>query len=112
LNLSCQEDINAVVAKRRTKKQKQSAKHKFTLSWKPSSLNQDFKAEKRSDKPDVKRQIQIDKKTEILKNIKTEIAVNSVKQNNLASIKKDILKSLILAGIILASEVVLYLIWK
>ena len=99
------------MAKRRTRKQKQEAKHRLTVSWKPSALSSESEAKKSTSEANVKRQITKDFRTEEPKIVKTKGA-DSMEQNLiLASVKKDIAKSLILSGIILASEVVLYLFW-
>lgn len=86
---------------RRTRKDKQNAVHHFSLSWSPEAKN----------KASVKRQIvsaggrlkakQSDKKNALL----------LAKEAGLASIKKDLVKSLILSSLILTLEVVLYLAW-
>ena len=93
------------MTKRRTRKQKDLAKHTFTISWKPE-------AKKTDSEPSVKRQIQKYPKPEKLKSLRTQNSDYTGKISNLASIKKDVARSLILALIILASEVVLYLLWR
>jgi hypothetical protein len=92
------------MTKRRTKKQKQEAKHSFAIHWEPE-------AKKGSSEPSVKRQFKKSGSRKIPSSSRTDLARNTAELDNLASIKKDILKSLILAGIILASEVVIYLAW-
>lgn len=92
------------MAKRRTKKQKQKAKHDFAISWEP-------KAKKRRSEPDVKGQIKKSGSGKKPSGTGNDLAKNTAEPGNLASIKKDIIKSLILAGLILASEVVIYLTW-
>ena len=99
------------MAKRRTRKQKEFAKHPVTISWKPSSSASGSEAKKTSFEPNVKRQIQKYPKPEKLKSLRTQNSDYTGKISNLASIKKDVARSLILALIILASEVVLYLLW-
>jgi hypothetical protein len=83
---------------RRTKKQKLKAKHSFNLSWAPSE-------------PRVKGQFNIEPKAQKPNSRPHESALNLAKDASLASIKKDMLKSLILASLILALEVVVYLAW-
>lgn len=86
------------MAKRRTKKQKEKAKHTFDLSWSPSE-------------PDVKGQFNFEPKKPRSSSHKHESALSLAKDGSLASIKKDIVKSLIIVSLILALEVVLYLAW-
>jgi len=95
----------AIMSKRRTRKEKKEAHHSFTISWKPEAKNASFKA-------DVNRQIGNDKKTEELKNLKKESVVILALNSDLASIRKNIFKSLIFATLILGSEIVLYLLTK
>ena len=96
------------MSKRRTKKQKLKAKHAFTIPWTPGKVSQ-IEPKKASFEPDVKGQFEktsISQKPQSSERILPE---NTGDKANLASIKKDIAKSLILAGLILASEVVVYL---
>ncbi len=86
------------MAKRRTKKQKEKAKHVFSVSWVPSE-------------PGVKGQFNSELKKPGASSGKHESALSLAKDGSLASIKKDILKSLIIVSLILALEVVLYLAW-
>lgn len=97
------------MAKRRTRKQKESAKHQFLISWSPSKET-GSEAKIGTAEPDVKRQIVIDERTKELKKKMNKYATDSEQSTTLASIRKDITKSLILAGLVIASEVVLYLI--
>ena len=92
------------MTKRRTKKQKQGARHTFNLSWAPGEENEPRK-------PGVKGQFNIEPKKPNPSFHKRESALNLAKDASLASIKKDIVKSLILVSLILALEVVLYLAW-
>ena len=69
--------------KRRTRKQKESVHHPFAVSWEPERAR-------------VKRETKIDPEAKIA----------------LTTAKRDILKSLILASLILGMEVVLYLGWS
>ncbi|KKR30604.1 hypothetical protein A2715_00260 [Candidatus Woesebacteria bacterium RIFCSPHIGHO2_01_FULL_39_32] len=96
------------MAKRRTRAQKESARHSFSISWSPNNS----KAKKSISEPDVKGQLLDSVKRTSQKIEKGESAKYSEKDVNLASIKKDIARSLILAGFILTTELVLYLIWK
>ncbi len=93
------------MAKRRTKKQKQKAKHSFTIKWEPGSSNLNFE-------PSVNSQISNSKMSEANEPNLGKNAMITVKGLDLEGIKKNIFRSLILAGLILASELVIYLIWK
>lgn len=90
------------MAKRRTRKQKEKVKHQFKVSWKPE-------AKSASSEPVVKGQTEVDKKTKKHKNIKRRKAYYKDSFDNLGTIKRDLVKSLIIASLILALEVVLYL---
>ena len=100
------------MAKRRTRKQKQEAKHTFSISWEPSPQTDESEAKKSISEPDVKGQLLDSVKRTSQKIKKDESAKYTERDVNLASIKKDIARSLILAGFILTTELVLYLIWK
>jgi len=86
------------MAKRRTKKQKEGARHTFNLSWAPSEAG-------------VKGQFNSEPKRPKANTRKHESAISLAKDASLASIKKDIVKSLMVVSLILALEVVLYLAW-
>ena len=86
------------MAKRRTKKQKEGARHTFNLSWAPSEAG-------------VKGQFNSEPKRPKAGARKHESALSLAKDDSLASIKKDIVKSLMVVSLILALEVVLYLAW-
>ena len=98
------------MAKRRTRAQKEKARHSFNVSWSPTPSVNQTEAKKARLEADVKRQTKSNLKAENLDNIDTKNTVYSVKGTKLGSIKKDIAKSLILSALILASEVVLYLV--
>lgn len=93
------------MAKRRTRKQKEKAKHQFTLSWHPEP-------KKASSKADVKGQFEKGTKLKKLQKSKKENAKFTAKLDGLASIRRDILKSLLLASLILSLEVVIYLVLR
>ncbi len=114
------------MAKRRTKKQKLSAKHTFAVSWKPTkenkpdskglftalprrSLNKNTEAENTPSEANVKRQFKSSRNEKTSKREEELRPILSDKSGRLGTIKKDITKSLILAGIIIASEIMLYL---
>jgi len=92
------------MAKRRTRKEKERALHRIAISWTPEP---EIKAEK----ADVKGQFNFEPKRAKAKPLKEENAIIKAKDASLASIKRDILKSIILASLILALEVVIYLAW-
>lgn len=89
--------------KRRTRKQKETARHPFTIHWEPKK--KDFEA-------NVKRQFQDCPKHSGSKTNLEKKSENTQEMANLALIKKDIVKSLVLAALILASEVVIYFLWS
>ncbi len=81
------------MSKRRTRKEKEKAKHTLTFTF----------------EPDVKRQKESELKTQNLKLKAYENARLSAKDNQFEPIKRDIIKSLILASLILGMELVIYL---
>ncbi len=100
------------MAKRRTRKDKEKAKHQFTISWKPSQSKIKSEAKNKAFEPNVKRQFKYTDKKPGYSDNKLKETYLSEKSYDLASIKKDMLRSLILATIILASEIVLYFVWN
>lgn len=93
------------MAKRRTKKQKQEAKHTFSVKWESGSSIIKFE-------PSVNSQFKKTDSSSISESDFKKSAVNSVQYQEVKSIKKNIYKSLIISSLILVSEAVLYLIWK
>lgn len=93
------------MSKRRTRKQKEEVKHPFTISWHPEAKTTDSEA-------NVNRQIKKPLDTIAAKSVETKSPKITAQYSDLASVKRDIVKSLSLASLILASEVVLYLIWR
>lgn len=91
--------------KRRTKKQKQNTKHPFLISWDP-------KPEKPTPEANVKRQSASTDKQISADIGNGEVADFSDSSQDLKRIRRNIYKSLILAGLILASEAVLYFVWN
>ena len=92
------------MTRRRTKKEKQNARHPFLVSWNSGTTNA-------SQNTPVKRQLDS-------KPIKLHQPGNEAKKadlldkdNDIVSIKKGITKSLALASLILGMELVLYLAW-
>lgn len=88
---------------RRTKKQKESAKHTFTFQWTPSVSSARSEANVKREFPNEAKStsetIRINKETKF-----------TAKDANFTQIRRDLIKSLILASLILASEVVIYLV--
>lgn len=97
--------IREMTKKRRTKNQKIQAKHHFTLSW----SNQEKKPDSGID---VKRQFKKKVSSNIASSSKHENAMFLAKEASFKPIKNDVLKSLIIASLILALEIVIYLAWK
>ena len=93
------------MAKRRTRKQKKGARHQFTLSWEPAKDEPKTNTSEANVKGQNKKS---EAKKKSVRNVKN-YSYSSAKSENLGTIKKDIIKSLILAGIIVASEIVIYL---
>ena len=93
------------MSKRRTRAQKEKANRQF-------SIYLQSEPEKIRYEPAVKRQFKkvITKKTSKISKIKN--AVPTAKLKGLGSIKRDLIKSLILASLILGTELVLYLAWS
>ena len=91
--------------KRRTRKDKKEAKHTFTLSWEKGTSER-----KKSDTVKGQSSSRHEEKKSGTKPSKN--AKGKAKAQFGKSIKKDILKSLALATIILSLEVMLYFIWS
>jgi len=92
------------VSKRRTKKEKEKARHPFLIKWEPGESNvskdKSTSAKKQSATPKI-----------IKKNkIKKDNSYFLVGNGDLSSIKHEIFKSLFLTTIILGLEIVLYLV--
>lgn len=85
------------MGKRRTRKQKETARHRFTLV---------------ANKPNVKRQNNIGLLPEIKPDQIVKKAESMTQVANSGTVKRDILKSLILASLILSLEIMLYLVWN
>jgi hypothetical protein len=88
------------VAKRRTKKQKLNVHHSFTLNWTPEArVKSQFASANNFPAGKAK------------KPKREEKAVLLAQGEATSKIKRNILKSLIIVSLILASEVVIYLAW-
>lgn len=92
------------MAKRRTRKQKKTAHHQFTVSWTPSQKTTSSEA-------NVKRQFTSGKNKKLSSSYKRGNANISALDINIATVKREIRKSLILAAAIVGMELVLYLVW-
>ena len=92
------------MGKRRTRAEKQNPHHAFSYSWQGQ-------AEKGQVRHDVKGQFKNEPHDASLKHHQVNNANVLAKDGTLASIKRDMAKSLILASLILAAEVVVYLAW-
>lgn len=95
------------MSKRRTRKEKEKARHNFVILQKTYQ----FEPKTVKSEADVKRQFQSASSPKPSNSTKS-IRANPMGQiSNLISIKRDILKSLSLAVLIFASEIVIYLFW-
>lgn len=93
------------MAKRRTKKQKEKAKHSFTVSWTPEAKNESSEA-------NVKRQIKNKLPSSKVKSSASKNPNYSVTMLDLASIKKEMVKSVGMAAFIVGLEIMIYLFWR
>lgn len=89
------------MAKRRTRKDKETAQHTFTVSWNPELHNLAVKSQKK-DNPASSRTIDPYTKNPSVTAIPFD----------LASIRQDILRSLATSAFILLFELVIYFFWK
>lgn len=99
------------MAKRRTRKQKEKARHQFTVNWKPSASFSGNERKTASKKAPVKRQKKNASQAKEKGLRKAKKANFMAKDENLSLIKRDIMKSLIIASLILSLEVMIYLIY-
>lgn len=92
------------MGKRRTRKAKQEARHQFLYTWESEPKNVRSEA-------NVKRQLK--NPIEAIKSgpRSSNMANNLAQVYDLASVKRDIGKSLIIASLILGAELVIYLAW-
>ena len=100
------------MSKRRTRKEKERAKHTFSLSWSPSSKSFVSEPKKTLPEANVKRQFGTTLKLANSKSSEPDLADITAKDIALSQTKHDIIRSLILAGIIIGLELVLYLAWN
>jgi len=93
------------MAKRRTKKQKLAAKHSFQISWEGTQKKSEFQARVKGQKKNTASDSSKDSR-----NVKNPI--NLEKDANSKLIKQNLTRSLIISGLILGIEMVIYLAWK
>ncbi|MBI4153495.1 hypothetical protein HY503_00635 [Candidatus Woesebacteria bacterium] len=92
------------MSKRRTRAEKEKAHHTFLYSWQGEPKKEQLRH-------DVKGQFKIEPKPASNISRKAKNANLMAKDDSLAWVKRDMVKSLILASLILAAEVVVYLAW-
>ena len=92
------------MAKKRTRKQKERAKHSFTIAWE-KVLKED------QSEPVVKSQFIKTSQARPSRAHTSKKALESGKERGLQAIKREIFKSLILASLILGLELMIYLAW-
>ena len=97
-----------MVKKRRTRKDKINPKHNLTVSWNPAVSE----AKNPVSEANVKGHLPNKNSNKSTPNGIKNIAISSDKNDTFASIKKELTKSLIFALLIIASEVVIYLVWQ
>jgi uncharacterized protein with von Willebrand factor type A (vWA) domain len=90
------------MGKRRTRKDKVEARHTVQISWSPEASN----------KPGVKGQSKNTQKPEAIKISKRESAEQSAKESQIKAVKKDLVRSVLIALGIITLELVLYLAWN
>jgi len=93
------------VSKKRTRKEKSNPKHSFLISWSDTSNQPSPRSVVNRQTPSATAGVK-----------RNSVDINNAylldKDTDLTSIKKGIIKSLILTGLILATEVVLYFLWS
>jgi hypothetical protein len=93
------------MAKYRTRKQKEKARHHFLLSWQPEAKN-------RPPEAGVKGQNNIGYEAKFKVSEEQKNANNMAQEASTKAIKYNIIKSLIMVSFILCLELVIYLAWK
>jgi len=88
--------------KRRTKKQKENAKHSYSIEWKPSTKST-------NPRRTVKRQLDIGTKAKTSGVRNEKNARHTALGSSTLNLKKEVSKSLLLFSLILGVEVVIYL---
>lgn len=100
------------MAKRRTKKQKVKAKHSIAIHWESDSTKVKSASKSGGSEASVKGQFKSQLKTNRNKAKRTKKPKLSDKEGGFSTIRNDILKSVILASIIIGLEMVLYLLLR
>lgn len=93
------------MGKRRTRKEKEKARHTFLYTWNSEPKN-------KAPRHDVKGQFENSLGEKTSKAREAKNAMNVALSSPLTATKRDIVKSLILASLILALELVVYLAWS
>ena len=96
------------MAKRRTRKDKESAHHQFLYSWQNEPKKVSAEANVKSQFKNVPEA----KNSSAIPVIPVKRAKIMAQVYDLASIKRNILRSLIMASLILGIELVVYLAWN
>jgi hypothetical protein len=99
------------LSKRRTRKQKEKAKHHFNLSWKPKSEIIEYKDKTEPREAVVKGQTKYHKKTRKTQISKSKYSEYTGNYENLGTIRHNLVKSLLIASLILSLELMLYFKW-
>jgi hypothetical protein len=92
------------MGKRRTRKDKEKARHQFLYSWATEP-------KKATSEANVNRQLKKPLEAKIQVTGSAKMAKNLAQVYDLASVRADITKSLIIASLILGAELVIYLAW-
>lgn len=103
------------MAKKRTRKQKETAKHRFSLAPNTGAgfkLSKERLGKLASTDGYVKGQFKKGSKTLKSRKAKGEKAKDTAKPSESASIKRDIARSVFLASLILSLEVVIYFVLR
>jgi hypothetical protein len=95
------------MSKKRTRKEKERAIHNLTVSWGPRSSRLNTEIASTS----VNSQLLKSGVEKSAATASSKLVTFTEKNVGLASIKKDLMRSLILVAFILASEIMIYLNW-
>jgi hypothetical protein len=100
------------MSKRRTRKQKERAKHSFNVSWQPTKSKVKPKAKKDVSEAVVKGQTRNFIKGKKHESKRAKKAMVMGNYENLGMIRRNLVKSLVIASLILCLELVLYFRWQ
>ena len=98
------------MTKRRTRKQKVHAKHQFSVSWKPQESYDNPEAKTGMSRRSVKWQSKNIKIKKDIHNEQSKLPINTEYNGILGTIKRNLIRSLLIASFILCLELVLYFI--